>query len=815
MTDPAWEAVKDIVAEAMDLEPRARSAFLDKECLGKPDLRREVESLLQFDAPGSAFSNIDRVPERLGPYRVVREIGRGGMGTVYLGERDDGQFEQRVAIKVIKRGMDTDAVLRRFYAERQILARLQHPNITRLLDGGTFDGRPYFVMEYLEGEPLLDYCRGAALGIDRRIVLFLAVCEAVDHAHRNLVLHRDIKTGNILVDSSGTPKLMDFGIAKLLGEGDAAEQTATAFRPMTPQNASPEQLRGEPLTTASDVYALGVLLFELLAGCPPYRVSANSPSELARIVCEEPAPKPSSLAQPDTAKFLRGDLDNIVLKALEKDADRRYRWCAELAADLGRYREGLPVLAKAGTAVYRCRKFILRNRRAFAVAAVLLFAILAGSVGTAWYAYRARLAEANAERRFDALHRLTNSMLFEVDDAIAGLQGATAARAAIVNRTLEYLDQMASDSGNNTAVLRDLASAYLRVGRIQGAQRTAHLGGAGALQNSRQSFEKALIIQRRLAAVAPDNLQLKADLIETESQIAAMYEAGGDLDRALALDAELVSNTRALADRSSGNRQLYVDLKYRQSGILTGMGYIGMSLGDLSRALDYVREGMSIRIGLLAGHPGDKRAMRAVGISHNYMSLCLEAANRYSEAVDEERLALTNWEPLADADPNNADIHSLLGDGNERLCQNLSRMGSFGEALQHCQTSLRIDQAAAKADPNDVQSAADLATALSAMSDLLDRMGKTRDAIGWETRARNSYRTIEAKDPDSIQTGSDDASSLVHFAILESKLGSREAARKDLRLAQAMLEPQMQRSPKNLQLRGVYDRATSAMRDIR
>jgi len=423
VTDPAWEAVKDIVAEAMDLEPRARSAFLDKECLGKPDLRREVESLLQFDAPGSAFSNIDRVPERLGPYRVVREIGRGGMGTVYLGERDDGQFEQRVAIKVIKRGMDTDAVLRRFYAERQILARLQHPNITRLLDGGTFDGRPYFVMEYLEGEPLLDYCRGAALGIDRRIVLFLAVCDAVDHAHRNLVLHRDIKTGNILVDSSGTPKLMDFGIAKLLGEGDAAEQTATAFRPMTPQNASPEQLRGEPLTTASDVYALGVLLFELLAGCPPYRVSANSPSELARIVCEEPVPKPSSLAQPDTAKFLRGDLDNIVLKALEKDADRRYRWCAELAADLRRYREGLPVLAKAGTAVYRCRKFILRNRRAFAVAAVLLFAILAGSVGTAWYAYRARLAEANAERRFDALHRLTNSMLFEVDDAIAGLQG--------------------------------------------------------------------------------------------------------------------------------------------------------------------------------------------------------------------------------------------------------------------------------------------------------------------------------------------------------------------------------------------------------
>jgi serine/threonine protein kinase len=215
------------------------------------------------------------------------------MGTVYLAERDDGQFQQRVAIKVIKRGMDTDAVLRRFIAERQILARLQHPNITRLLDGGMFDGRPYFVMEYLEGQPIAEYCRRTHATIARRIELFLAVCDAVEHAHRNLILHRDLKPGNILVDSTGAVKLLDFGIAKLLEAEGSTEQTALAARAMTPQAASPEQVRGEALTTASDVYSLGLLLYELLAGKPPYAVPAGPASEVARIVCEQPAPKAS------------------------------------------------------------------------------------------------------------------------------------------------------------------------------------------------------------------------------------------------------------------------------------------------------------------------------------------------------------------------------------------------------------------------------------------------------------------------------------------------------------------------------------------
>ncbi len=389
MTAGRWERVKQIVGDALDLDRARRSAFIGSACAGDAELLGDVETLLRADEPGSTFLDLDRAPERLGAWRVVREIGRGGMGTVYLAERDDGQFEQRAAIKVIKRGMDTDAVLRRFYAERQILARLQHPNITRLLDGGMFDHRPYFVMEYLEGEPLTEYCSRTAATIAQRITLFLKVCDAVEYAHRNLVLHRDLKPGNILVDSNGVPKLLDFGIAKLLELDGSTEQTVLA---LTPQAASPEQVRGEALTTASDVYALGVLLFGLLSGEPPYRIPPHSPAELMRIVCEQPAPRASSLAAPAVARQLQGDLDNILLKAMEKDPARRYQRAADLAADLDRFLQGLPVQARPGGAGYRLRKFAGRHRRSLAIAALALIAITGATANAIVQGRRAQRA---------------------------------------------------------------------------------------------------------------------------------------------------------------------------------------------------------------------------------------------------------------------------------------------------------------------------------------------------------------------------------------------------------------------------------------
>jgi len=313
VTPERWKQIEAVFEQALELAPDQRSAFLQNSCDGDKELRREVESLLESHARAgsfidqhSLFFSQDLAEEEppsiqsgqlIGPYRVVHEIGRGGMGAVYLAERADQQYQKQVAIKLIKRGMDTDAVLRHFRNERQILASFDHPNIARLFDAGTTeDGLPYFVMEYVEGVPIDRYCNERALAIRERLELFREACAAVSYAHRHAVIHRDIKLSNILVTNEGRPKLLDFGIAKILqpGNGSEALMTATGVRPMTPEYASPEQVAGKPLTTASDVYSLGVVLFELLTGRHPYRFESLSPEQIARVITEQEPTKPST-----------------------------------------------------------------------------------------------------------------------------------------------------------------------------------------------------------------------------------------------------------------------------------------------------------------------------------------------------------------------------------------------------------------------------------------------------------------------------------------------------------------------------------------
>jgi non-specific serine/threonine protein kinase/serine/threonine-protein kinase len=699
----------------------------------------------------------------------------------------------------------------RFRTERQVLASLDHPNIARLLDGGTLgDGQPYLVMDYIEGRPIDLFAVERKLETEAVLRLFLKVCSASQFAHQNLVIHRDLKAGNVLVSADGEPHLLDFGIAKLLNPtGIEMYRTQPWQRLLTPVSASPEQVSGGIVTTATDVYSLGVLLYSLLTKVPFYGGAKDFTTDPGRAVREyEPPPASDAPNLPtNVRRQLAGDLDTIVRKATAKDPPQRYATVKELANDIRLHLDGHPIAARPSSLVYRLRKFARRNRLLVFAAALLFLTIAVGTAGTAWYAYRARLAEARAERRFEELHRLTNSMLFEVDDALATMQGATAVRAAIINRTLQYLDQLASDSINNKAVLPDLATAYGRIGRIQGAQLTAHLGGPGSLQNARKSYQKALAIRRQLAAAEPRNRNLQVELIRTQAEINSTYQFEGDLDRVLSADQALVSKITAMADQSPGHDKLYVDMQYLKSAILTGMGEIAAKLGDVPHSLDCQREALRIRSALMAEHPGDKRGPRAVGISHNYFCRSLEAAHRYQEAVEEERLALANWEPLAIADPNNADLHSLLGDANEHLCADLARTGSFGEALQHCRTSLGIYQAAANADPNDVQAEEDLATSFNAMSETLDRMGKPRDAIGWESKARTLYRAIEVKNPGSLDTATNDATSLLHFGSLEAKLGLQAAAAKDLGEARDMLQRQIKQSPKNRPIQDLYEQA--------
>ncbi|HKQ06441.1 MAG TPA: protein kinase [Blastocatellia bacterium] len=410
------EKVAELFADAINYEPDERSAFLARACEGQPHLLAEVEALLSADEEVEAAGFMrepalklqashtareleeSRRGERIGHYEIVSLIGEGGMGEVYLAR--DLEFDRRVALKLVKGGLKTRAILRRFLSERQILANLQHPNIARLLDGGTSeDGLPYFVMEYVEGEPISDYAEAHRLTLKERLKLFCTVCTAVQFAHQNLIIHRDIKPSNILVTEDGTPKLLDFGIAKLLqAEGEEAELTATAARVMTPEYASPEQVKGEPVTTTSDVYSLGVLLYELLSGRRPYRVKSRKVEEVAKAICEQLPERPSGAATrrgddaatpstgssvaasprlPVPASQLKGDLDNIVLMALRKEPQRRYSSVSEFSEDIHRHLAGLPVRARKDTFGYRGAKFIRRHRAAFlsAAAAALLFLI--------------------------------------------------------------------------------------------------------------------------------------------------------------------------------------------------------------------------------------------------------------------------------------------------------------------------------------------------------------------------------------------------------------------------------------------------------
>ena len=567
-----WQKIKEILDEALDVAEAERAALIASRCGPDEELRREVEALAKAaggwtfidgtvsDAPGvppEAHAPPLRPGDRVGAYELVSELGSGGMGMVYLARRADDHFRKKVAIKLIRPGMASEFSLQRFRSERQISASLEHPNIARLLDGGaTPDGKPYFVLEYVEGEPLTEYCDRRALPLAERLNLFLEVCAPVMYAHQNLVVHRDIKPRNILVTPEGEPKLLDFGIAKLLDpEGsDAVGETATLFRMMTPDYASPEQIRGERITTASDVYALGVVLYELLAGKKPYAVTGNTPGELLRVVCERDPEKPSVAAG---RRELQGDLDAIVAKAMRKEPERRYASVAELADDIRRHLAGRPVQARRGTFVYRAGKFARRHRVALAAAAVAAAALAGGVVLTLREAARARAAETRAQRRFDDVRKLSNSFLFEIHDSIRELPGSTPVRALIVRRALEYLDDLSREAEDDHALRRELAEAYMKVGDVQGNTYMANLGDVpGALR----SYAKAIGLLEPLvqSGMADDDTQ--ATLSKAYLTEGAIRLITGDAPASVAMAEKGLALSRRLADRHPTDRKRALEL---------------------------------------------------------------------------------------------------------------------------------------------------------------------------------------------------------------------------------------------------------------
>ncbi len=575
---------------ALELEADERTRYLEE--LEDPELRREVagllamhhdsETLLDAQPAFDAWSEEDEAAllgRRVGPYRVLEEIGRGGMGTVYLAKRSDEQYEQQVAMKVVRRGMDTEEILARFRQERQILANLEHPNIARLLDAGTTeDSLPFFVMEHIRGEPIDRYCAQLALPLDQRLELFTAVCTAVSTAHQNLVIHRDLKPSNILVTSDGTVKLLDFGIAKLVDPDSQGLTTVLlAGRRMTPEFASPEQLRGLPVTTASDVYALGVLLYRLLAGEPPYRLEGEAIGEVTRLVCEVEPELPSVVARRLEStggdgtspvvrwREIRGDLDNIVTRALEKDPQQRYASVDQLTEDLRRHRVGLPILARSGGVAYRAAKFVHRNRRWLAAAAVLVVVGIGFAVSMVIQGRRTAeallLAEEESRRGEQVLNLLVDQ--FRIADPNVSMGDSVTARE-ILERGAERIRGELQDQPE---VQAELLQA---VGQVH--------NNLGLYQQAADLIGEALVIHRQAADDGP----AVADSLE---QLAAARHGLGDYDGAVTLHREALEQRQ----RQLGNDHPKV------ADCLYGLATSLQEQNEFERAEEYHRQALGIR----------------------------------------------------------------------------------------------------------------------------------------------------------------------------------------------------------------------------
>ena len=508
----------DLFGELVELEPLEAKARLQALDASDPDLARLVRELLDADSAAGRFLEqgaVEYAPrlgelaaeppadsgaagKAVGPYVLVSLLGRGGMGEVWVAERRDGQFEQRVALKLLKRGIDSEGIRRRFLQERQVLARLDHPNIARLLDGGESDGRPYFVMELVEGVPITDHCRQGRVPLEQRLRLVQTCCEAVDAAQRRLVVHRDIKPSNVLVTADGQVKLLDFGIAKVLSaDGEATQWTQIDERVLTPHYAAPEQILGEPVTTATDVYALGVLLYQLLTGALPHARDASSAAGLASAIEKETIEKPSRAAgraEAAAAGFperegerlpalLEDDLDAIVLKALRREPERRYPGAGAFAEDLRRHADGQRVEARPDTFSYRAGKFVRRHRAGVAAAALTLAALVAGLAGTAW---QARRAQANARRAERVQQFLVQ--LFQASDPNQSRGETITARELLADGTR----RIETELGSEPEVQAALYDAVSQIDR-----------SLGALPEAQALAERAVAVRRR--TLGPDD----------------------------------------------------------------------------------------------------------------------------------------------------------------------------------------------------------------------------------------------------------------------------------------------------------------------
>lgn len=820
MNRERWEKVKELFGSAVEVDPGKRSAFLREACGPDEALRAEVESLLvSYERTEASEENPPAsvgpepvtetlIGRRLGSYQVLHEIGHGGMAVVYAAVRADDEYRKRVAIKVVLPGLDSNDILLRFRNERQTLATLDHPNIVKLLDGGTTEqGLPYLVMEYIEGVPIDQYCESRRLSANERLQLYRVICGAVQYAHQNLVVHRDLKPSNILITGAGTPKLLDFGIAKLLNPDSAAQTLLTQpqMRPMTLDYASPEQFHGQPVTTSTDVYSLGVLLYQLLTGYLPYDLHGRSPLEMEQIVSEVEPERPSTAVrqieaitsrgrsmtagfaprsvsrsgEDDSEKLsrrLRGDLDNIVLMALRKEPQRRYASVEQLSEDIRRHLEGLPVSARTPTLSYRSSKFIRRHKVGVAAVATVGAALLLGIVLTTHEAQVARAERARAERRFQDVRQLANVLLFKLDGAVKDLPGATPARKLIVQEALKYLDGLAREASGDAALQGDLAEAYLRVGEVQHAGYRASLGDA---TGASESYRKAGSIAAALAGTQPNNLAAKRYLARSEQSIAGVLLVTGYAARAVDSLRRAITIFAAVAAAEPGDTATGFHLADCYNALGDGLGNesITNNLGDTEGALENYQKSLVAYEHLSVTYPSSRHFRSGIAVANAKIGDVHVARGDSTGALESYRTALAAYDTLSRAEPNNAQFRGNLAAIIERIGNARDVAGNKAGALADFRRSLDAHVGLAASDPSNVKAQEGLWNAYFDLGKWLERNDRREAAKNYRL-AVGVIEALSTAQPSNLQVRAKLGASLLRLGDVLAKGGDRQTGQR-------------------------------------
>lgn len=886
MKPEEWRDIKDKLETAFESYVDGHPAALEELVAAHPRLRGDIEELLASHLRmNTGFLSVAEACEEpegyggdamlgrhLGPYQVIEQIGKGGMGEVYRAVRVDDQYRKQVAIKLVRAGHDSPFVVARFRNERQILASLEHPNIARLLDGGaTPEGIPFLVMELVEGDTINRYCDTHHLHTTERLRLFLQVCSAVEYAHQRLIVHRDIKPSNILVNSEGVPKLLDFGIAKILNPEAVGpvESTVTLFRLFTPGYASPEQIRGEAITTASDVYSLGVILYELLTGHSPHGTRGRNADEIERAVCESDPDRPSTVITRPTRgddaltpavsgslrdgsvqklrKRLRGDLDNIVLMALRKEPQRRYSSVEVFAGDIRRHLDNLPVIARGDSRRYRARKFIARNRPAVLAASIVFLTLITGLAVTLREWRIAKAERARAEQRFRDVREIANSDLFELHDAIQKLPGSGSVRNLVIQRALKYLEKLSRDSSGDRDVMHELAAGYERIGSLQGNFSGPGIGDTSA---SLASYQRAVALREILAAPpnasVPDVVALVRSVV---AYVQVLERAGRTGDAAAGAE-----KTLAICSRLSQENQLdpsnLIVLAGAHLAVATVLGGSGSSssVRKIAEAVQNDQTALTLLQGIEntqnpalrhtylnaqlfgAVHMSKARRFResqrmldeaiggipsapasdsslAVQISELYQwrGIMFERSGAHAKALADFEKDRDLCDAMLKANPDSVHAVVLLQIANAHIAVEKFRLGMKDADMRPLNAAIAIGERLYAANPAEHFYRNLLAGGYSYQGEIYFLTGKAAPALERYTKATQMAESIAASDPDDLESRLQIAKLHDTIGVVRAQNHEQDRAHHEFDSSGAELEDLLRLRPDDAEARYVSD----------